>query len=635
MMRPNLDRFVAGWRGPLLAAFVALLAGLPVLSLLPPLDRDESRYAQATSQMLASRDFVDIRYQDEPRWKKPVGIYWMQAAAVAATSSVEARDIGPYRLPSLLAAMLAAAAVAWAGAAMFGNRAGFLAGALLGATFLLSTEAGIAKTDAMLCAAVTLAMTALARAYLAVRAGEIPKRSHKLMFWLGLGLSILVKGPIGLIVVAPAMILLSVWDRDIKWMKHLGWGWGLPLVALLVGPWAIAITIATDGGFWREAIVGDLAPKITGGHESHGALPGYFLLLAPVLLFPATLLLPAALSTGWHRRAEPAIRFLVCWLVPAWLIFELAPTKLAHYTLPTFGAIALLAAAALTRPIGTISRYTGAALALFAGLIIVAITVYGLTEYGRSTAQTWATITIVFAALAALIGAFLLLHRAAVTALLVSIALGLVAHAGLAGTIRQLRPLAVAPQLVKVLHAAHLMPSQGRNGAVAITGFHEPSFVFLTGKDTELTDAEGAARALAEGRPVIVEDHDADAFRAASERLGVTGRQVGVVNGFNYSQGDPVRLTVYAPPDAPRPVRQRSATPTADAVLIPEDGAASDATADEPLITEYPPETALPPAPAPGEPPVIIVPAPTIPPVAPPAKGPTTPAPTPTPEPAR
>ena len=40
----------------------------------------------------------------------------------------------------------------------------------------------------------------------------------------------------------------------------------------------------------------------------------------------------------------------------------------------------------------------------------------------------------------------------------------------------------------------------------------------------------------------------ADAFRAASERLGVTGRQVGVVNGFNYSQGDPVRLTVYAPP---------------------------------------------------------------------------------------
>lgn len=547
MMRPDLDRFIAGWRGPLMAALVALLAGLPVLALLPPLDRDESRYAQATSQMLESGDYVDIRFQDEPRWKKPVGIYWMQAAAVAVTSSVENRDIQAYRIPSILGAMLAAAAAAWAGGAMFGRRAGFLAGAMLGASFLLSTEAGIAKTDAMLCGAVTLAMAALARIYLATRAGEAPRRPHKLLFWLGLGLSILIKGPIGLIVVVPAILLLSLWDRNVKWLARLGWGWGLPLVALIVGPWAIAITIATDGGFWREAIAGDLAPKIAGGHESHGAPPGYYLLGALAMFFPATLMLPAALSTAWSRRAEPAVRFLVCWLVPAWIIFELTPTKLVHYTLPTYGALALLAAAALTRPIGDVSRYAGAALSVLGGLVIVAITVYGLTEFGRSTAQTWATITIVFAALAALIGAFLLLHRAAVTAVVVAVALGVVAHAGLAGTIRQLRPLAIAPQLQQVLERADLHPRQGRPGPVAITGFHEPSFVFLTGRETELTDASGAAKALAEGRPVIVEARDADAFSAASAELGVTGRAVGVVDGHNYSRGDDVRLTVYAP----------------------------------------------------------------------------------------
>jgi 4-amino-4-deoxy-L-arabinose transferase-like glycosyltransferase len=547
MMRPDLDRFIAGWRGPLLAALVALFAGLPVLMLLPPLDRDESRYAQATSQMLESGDYIDIRFQDDPRWKKPVGIYWMQAAAVAATSSVENRDIQPYRIPSILGAMLAAAACAWAGTAMFGQRAGFLGGAMLGATFLLSTEAGIAKTDAMLCAAVTLAMAGLARIYLATRAGATPRRPHKLAFWLGVGLSILIKGPIGLIVVVPAILLLSLWDRDVKWLARLGWGWGLPLVALIVGPWAIAITIATDGGFWREAIAGDLAPKIAGSHESHGAPPGYYLIGAVALFFPATLMLPAALSTGWSRRAEPAVRFLVCWLVPAWLIFELTPTKLAHYTLPTYGALALLAAAALTRPIGAVSRYAGAGLAVLAGLIVVVATVYGLTEYGRSTAQTWATLTIVFAALAALVGAFLLVQRAQMAAVAISIALGVVAHAGLAGTIRQLRPLAVAPQLQKVLERADLHPRQGRPGPVAITGFHEPSFVFLTGRETELTDAAGAARALAEGRPVIVEARDADAFSAASAELGVTGRAVGVVNGHNYSRGDDVSLTVYAP----------------------------------------------------------------------------------------
>ena len=551
MMASDLDRFIAGWRGPLLAALVALLAGLPALMLLPPLDRDESRYAQATSQMLETGDYVDIRFQDDPRWKKPVGIYWMQAAAVAVTSSVENRDIAPYRIPSILGAMLAAAACAWAGAAMFGQRAGFLAGAMLGASFLLSTEAGIAKTDAMLCGAVTLAMAGLARIYLASRAGEVPIRPHKLMFWLGLGLSMLIKGPIGLIVVVPAMIALSVWDRDARWLKRLGWGWGLPLVALIVGPWAIAITIATDGGFWTEAIGGDLAPKIAGGDEGHGVFPGFYLLIAPLLFFPATLLLPAALSTGWSRRAEPAIRFLVCWLVPAWLIFELTPTKLPHYNLPTFGALALLAAAALTRPVGKLSRQVGAGLTIAVGALLAVGSVWLLTEYGRSTAQTWATMTIVFAILASLIGAFLMLHRAAMTAVIASIALGVLAHGALAGTLRQLRPLSVAPQLEKVLLNANLHPRQGRAGPIAVTGFHEPSLVFLTGRDTELTDAAGAARALAEGRPVIVEARDADAFREAAADLGVAGRAVGVVNGHNYSKGDDVSLTVYAPPGAP------------------------------------------------------------------------------------
>jgi len=554
MTRPDLDKYIAGWRGPLLAALIALFAGLPVLALLPPLDRDESRYAQATSQMLESGDYVDIRFQDDPRWKKPVGIYWMQALAVAATSQVENRDIQPYRIPSILGAMMAAAAVAWVGQAMFGARAGFLAGAIMGASFLLSTEAGIAKTDAMLCGAVTLAMAGLARIYLASKAGETPLRPHKLMFWFGLGLSILIKGPIGLIVIAPAMLAVSAWDRDFRWLKRLGWGWGLPLVALLVGPWAIAITIATDGGFWREAIAGDLAPKIAGGHESHGAPPGYYLLGALVMFFPATLLLPAALSTGWSRRAEPAIRFLVCWLVPAWIIFELTPTKLVHYTLPAYGALALLAGAALTRPIGNLSRYAGAALTVLVGVLLAAGVVYGLTEYGKSTAQTWATITIVFAVLAALIGAFLLMHRAAVTAVLVSIVLGVVAHGALAGTLRQLRPLSVSPQLNKALYAADLHPRQGRPGPVAIAGYHEPSFVFLTGRDTELASAEEAAQALAEGRPAIVEGREAEAFQAATARIGVTGRAVGEVRGYNYSQGDDVDLILYAPPgEGPAP----------------------------------------------------------------------------------
>ncbi|HRD46165.1 MAG TPA: glycosyltransferase family 39 protein, partial [Caulobacter sp.] len=162
-LESRLDQWSRGWRGPLFAALVALLAGLPGVFAVPPLDRDESRFAQATSQMLETGDYVSINYQDQPRDKKPVGIHWLQAAAVSVVSDVADRDIWAFRIPSLLGAMLAAAACAWGAAFFFGPRAGLLAGAMMGASFLLSTEAFIAKTDAVLAGTTTLALAALGR----------------------------------------------------------------------------------------------------------------------------------------------------------------------------------------------------------------------------------------------------------------------------------------------------------------------------------------------------------------------------------------------------------------------------------------------------------------------------------------
>ena len=89
----QLARLSRGWRGPALAALIAFAAGLPGLLAVPPLDRDESRFAQATAQMLESHDFVVIRFQDQPRFKKPVGIHWLQAASVSLLSDPEASEI--------------------------------------------------------------------------------------------------------------------------------------------------------------------------------------------------------------------------------------------------------------------------------------------------------------------------------------------------------------------------------------------------------------------------------------------------------------------------------------------------------------------------------------------------------------
>src|SRR3979411_748343 len=61
---------------------LCLIAFLPGFFTIPPLDRDEARFAQATKQMLESACYADIRSQDESRYKKPVGIYWLQAGVV-------------------------------------------------------------------------------------------------------------------------------------------------------------------------------------------------------------------------------------------------------------------------------------------------------------------------------------------------------------------------------------------------------------------------------------------------------------------------------------------------------------------------------------------------------------------------
>jgi 4-amino-4-deoxy-L-arabinose transferase-like glycosyltransferase len=538
-------RWSQGWRGPALAGLIAFLAGLPGLFAIPPLDRDESRFAQATAQMLETDDFVVIRFQDAPRFKKPVGIHWMQAASVAVFSRPEAREIWAYRLPSLIGAMMAAAACAWGARAFFGGRVSVAAGAMLGASLLLSTEAFIAKTDAMLCGTTTLAMAGLARLY-AGRDSEGPRRG-RWPFWIGLSLAALVKGPVGPMVVFLALGALALWDRRARWIKDIGWGWGLILFAAICGPWAGAVTTATDGAFWTSALIGDLAPKLAGGQETHGAPPGYHLLLTPLLFFPATLLLPAAAVTAWTRRSEPGVRFAICWLVPAWIVFELAPTKLVHYPLPLYGALAWLAAASLQRPLGAPARWVGIGLSVLAGAALAGAVFYLCSIYGDPSDLTAAALAGGLLAAAGFTGAYLMARDAPRTALAAALAIGVGGHAALAALfVPRLEPLWLSRRVESAMEKARLLPRQGVETApVAVAGYAEPSLVFALGTPTELGGPVEAAQALEDGRPAVVEAHEADAFRKAIDALHVRPRLVAQIKGLNYSNGDPQILSVY------------------------------------------------------------------------------------------
>ena len=145
---------------------LCLIGWLPGFFSLPPMDRDEARFAQASKQMVETGNLVDIRFGKAPRYKKPIGIYWLQAAATRLFGAPPYREIWTYRLPSLLGALFAVFLVYWSVRALAPPEAALIAAALLALTLALGAEARLATTDAMLLATVVAAQGVLLRLYL-------------------------------------------------------------------------------------------------------------------------------------------------------------------------------------------------------------------------------------------------------------------------------------------------------------------------------------------------------------------------------------------------------------------------------------------------------------------------------------
>ena len=192
----------------LLIAF-ALIAFLPGFFQIPPVDRDEAHFAQATKQMLETGEYVDIHFQDEVRYKKPVGIYWLQAAAVKAGEALGVpgarTTIWLYRLPSLFGAIGAVLLTYWAALAFVARRAALVAALMMASSILLGVEARLAKTDAVLLMTCVAAMGAMARIYLSRRRtpDEPIGWRDQAVLWTALAGGVLIKGPLILMFVGP------------------------------------------------------------------------------------------------------------------------------------------------------------------------------------------------------------------------------------------------------------------------------------------------------------------------------------------------------------------------------------------------------------------------------------------------
>ncbi len=536
--------WLSGPRAYALLTVLCLALYLPGLAAIPPLDRDEARFAQATRQMLETGDFLRIRFQDEARNKKPAGIYWLQAAAVAAFGTADSTAIWPYRLPSLIGAVAAVLMLLAFGRVLLGAeppRMALTAAILLATSIALVAEAHIAKTDAVLLASVVAGQGLLGLAYLRGRVGARVPLPAALGFWVAEAAAILIKGPIGPGLALITAATLSIADRDARWLRGLRPVLGVILVAAILAPWLIAIERATAGQFLTDSIGHDLLAKLIGGQESHGAPPLSYLALSLVTFWPGSLFLAPALIHGWRRRDIPATRFLLAWLVPAWVVLELIPTKLPHYVLPLYPALALLAAGAIGdfEPSGWARRVDVAVRALWglATLALAAALVALPWRYGAHG--------IALAVVPGAVGAILVVSIGTVEGWRPSLA----AISALALAFAVTLTAGVLPGLDRIWlsrSAAALVAAHAPRAGLPLVavGYNEPSLVFLLGTALRLAGARGAADLLAKGGEVLVNDRERPALQQALGARGLTARPLGEVEGIDYSNGRRMIVTL-------------------------------------------------------------------------------------------
>ncbi|HST75735.1 MAG TPA: glycosyltransferase family 39 protein, partial [Acetobacteraceae bacterium] len=357
---------------------------------------------------------------------------------------------------------------------------------------------------------------------------------------------------------AVALVAVDRHARGAGWLRALRPRWGVPLMLAIVLPWLVAIGIATGGKFFVDSIGGDLGAKLVHGDDSHGGPPGLHLVLLPLLLFPFSIPVIRSLPGAWRERRDPVIRFLLAWIVPAWIAFELVPTKLPHYTLPLYPALTLLAARWMLDPSRRPAGRWVARLSIFAFLVAAAILGLGLVALLFVAAPGLGRLDLLGVPALATVGfgAWLVLRAARREDWPAVVRAGLVAApllywSSLGFELPELTPLWVSPRVEAAL-AAHWPDGRPVGAMFGAAGFHEPSLMFLAGTDTcWLSGGPDAARFLAAApdRVAAVGDRDVAQFHAEAEKLDVAPRAFAAIPGFNYSRGRRVTLTLF---DLPR-----------------------------------------------------------------------------------
>ncbi|HEV8540520.1 MAG TPA: glycosyltransferase family 39 protein [Nitrospiraceae bacterium] len=318
-------------------------------------DRDEGRNAEAAREMAETGDWVSPTFNYEPRFAKPAFVYWLMSGAYRLF------DVSAFtaRLPSAIFGV----ALILLQYAFLARVRGPLLGLMGALMLLLNVEiiaiGRVALTDSVLIFFTTLSLFGF---WLGLH-GEGRTRHYMWLFYIGMALAMLAKGPVGIAV--PLLAVIPYLSLTRRWGQFWHHGFplaGLLLLLLLAVPWYAAM-FAIHGASYSASAQADTLGRFLGAMQGHG---GTLLFYIPVLLFgffPWSGFLPFALYDTfkqWRQhRAQAAAAgpardveldvFASLWVVGVFLFFSLSATRLPHYIAPLFPGAAMLTASYWSR----------------------------------------------------------------------------------------------------------------------------------------------------------------------------------------------------------------------------------------------------------------------------------------------
>ncbi|MEA2602950.1 MAG: hypothetical protein QOF89_3942 [Acidobacteriota bacterium] len=335
---------VVSWvRQPLvlavILAFIVCFAGIWSHHLWSP---DEPTGAAVGREMLESGDLVVPRLNGQPFLEKPPLYWWAQVAALRLWGVT----VPAARLPSALFSALTLLVTFELGRRLNGRRTGLLAVAVLGSTFLFVAEAQRVVVDPAL--AFFVALAHLGFVILAEPRAPAERRGALGLIALAVPLAFLSKGVValGLAVAPPVLWLVATRRRRaLRELVPLALV-GIPVFALVVMPWALALVKAAGGQALQECLGNNTVQRL---FNSRGSVYGhtqpvtYYLTRGPAVLLPWSLAIPAMLRAGVLRGAasrpgSEARALLFGTFVLGILLLSAAASKRELYLLPLLPA---------------------------------------------------------------------------------------------------------------------------------------------------------------------------------------------------------------------------------------------------------------------------------------------------------